>query len=73
VLIIFDMQASASFGSRLSKLFTGAPSDRTIWPVVAYLDARVRPSHGVVIHEAVSWRARRLGAAPLASCPHQRP
>jgi hypothetical protein len=41
--------------------------------VIAYLDARVRPSHGAVIHEAVSWRARRLGAAPLASCPHQRP
>jgi len=35
VLIIFGMQTSASLGSRLSKLFTGAPSDRTIWPVVA--------------------------------------
>ena len=31
VLIIFGMQASASVGSRLSELFTGAPSDRTIW------------------------------------------
>ena len=31
VLIIFGMQASASLGSRLSELFTGAPSDRTIW------------------------------------------
>jgi LPXTG-motif cell wall-anchored protein len=35
VLIIFGMQASASLGSRLSELFTGAPSDRTIWLVVA--------------------------------------
>ena len=26
VLIIFGMQASASLGSRLSELFTGAPS-----------------------------------------------
>jgi hypothetical protein len=35
VLIIFGMQASASLGSRLSELFTGAPSDRTIWLLVA--------------------------------------
>ena len=34
VLIVFGMQASASVGSRLSELFTGAPSDRTIWLVV---------------------------------------
>ena len=31
VLLTFGMQASASLGSRLSELFTGAPSDRTIW------------------------------------------
>jgi LPXTG-motif cell wall-anchored protein len=35
VLMIFGMQASASVGSRLSELFTGAPSDRTIWLLVA--------------------------------------
>jgi len=35
ILIIFGMQASASVGSRLSELFTGAPSDRTIWLLVA--------------------------------------
>jgi hypothetical protein len=35
VLIIFGMQASASLGSRLSELFTGAPSDRTIWLLLA--------------------------------------
>ena len=35
VLIIFGMQASASLGSRLSELFTGAPSDRTLWLLVA--------------------------------------
>jgi LPXTG-motif cell wall-anchored protein len=29
------MQASASLGSRLSELFTGAPSDRTIWLLLA--------------------------------------
>jgi LPXTG-motif cell wall-anchored protein len=35
VLIVFGMQASASLGSRLSELFTGAPSDRTIWLLLA--------------------------------------
>jgi len=35
VLIIFGMQASASLGSRLSELFTGAPSDRTFWLLIA--------------------------------------
>jgi LPXTG-motif cell wall-anchored protein len=35
VLIVFGMNASASLGSRLSELFTGAPSDRTIWLLVA--------------------------------------
>jgi LPXTG-motif cell wall-anchored protein len=30
-LIVFGMQASASLGSRLSELFSGTPSDRTIW------------------------------------------
>ena len=34
VLIIFGMQASASLGSRLSELFTGTPSDRTIWLLI---------------------------------------
>ena len=31
VLILFGMNASASLGSRLSELFTGASSARTIW------------------------------------------
>jgi uncharacterized protein DUF3185 len=31
VLIICGMHASASLGARLSELFTGALSDRTIW------------------------------------------
>jgi hypothetical protein len=35
VLIMFGMQALASVGSRLSALFTGAPSDRTVWLVAA--------------------------------------
>ena len=35
VLILFGMQASASLGSRLSELFTGTPSDRTLWLLLA--------------------------------------
>ena len=41
VLMIFGMQASASVGSRLSELFTGAPSDRTIWLLVAGIAAAI--------------------------------
>jgi protein-S-isoprenylcysteine O-methyltransferase Ste14 len=35
VLIIFGMQASVSLGPRLSELFTGTPSDRTLWLLLA--------------------------------------
>jgi LPXTG-motif cell wall-anchored protein len=41
VLIIFGMQASASVGSRLSELFTGTPSDRTIWLLLAGVAAAI--------------------------------
>ena len=41
VLILFGMQASASLGSRLAELFTGAPSDRTIWLVVVGVVAAI--------------------------------
>jgi hypothetical protein len=41
VLIIFGMQASASLSSRLSELFTGAPSDRTLWLLVAGVVAAI--------------------------------
>jgi LPXTG-motif cell wall-anchored protein len=41
VLIIFGMNASASLGSRLSELFTGALSDRTIWLLVAGVAAAI--------------------------------
>jgi LPXTG-motif cell wall-anchored protein len=39
--IVFGMNASASLGSRLSELFTGAPSDRTIWLLVAGVAAAI--------------------------------
>ena len=41
VCIVFGMQASASLGSRVSELFTGAPSDRTLWLLVAGVAAAI--------------------------------
>ena len=41
VLIIFGMQASASVGSRLSELFSGTPSDRTIWLLLGGVAAAI--------------------------------
>ena len=35
ILIIWGLNASDSFGSSISRLFTGAPTDRTIWLIVA--------------------------------------
>jgi hypothetical protein len=41
VLIIFGMQASASVGARLSELFSGTPSDRTIWLLLVGVAAAI--------------------------------
>jgi LPXTG-motif cell wall-anchored protein len=41
VLILFGMNASASLGSRVSEFFTGTPSDRTIWLLVAGVAAAI--------------------------------
>jgi hypothetical protein len=34
ILIIYGVAASDSLGSGLSRLFTGAPTDKTIWLLV---------------------------------------
>jgi hypothetical protein len=34
ILIIFGINASQSFGSDVSRLFTGSPTDKTIWFLV---------------------------------------
>ncbi|PIQ84345.1 MAG: hypothetical protein COV75_02840 [Candidatus Omnitrophica bacterium CG11_big_fil_rev_8_21_14_0_20_63_9] len=34
LLIIFGISASESFSSDMSRLFTGSPTDRTIWLLV---------------------------------------
>lgn len=40
-LLFYGMQASHSFSSGLSRLFTGSPTDRTIWLVSGGLVAVV--------------------------------
>lgn len=35
ILILWGLNASESFGSDVSRLFTGEPTDRTIWLLVA--------------------------------------
>ena len=49
VLIIFGMQASASLGSRLSELFTGTPSDRTIWLLILGVVAAIVGSWPILV------------------------
>ena len=34
LLIVFGVNASNSFGSDLSRLFTGSPTDKAIWMLV---------------------------------------
>ena len=34
VLVIFGLDSNDSIGSRLSEMFTGSPSDKTIWLLV---------------------------------------
>lgn len=34
VLIVFGLSASESFGSDVTRLFTGKPTDKTIWLLV---------------------------------------
>jgi len=40
-LLFYGMQASHSFSSGLSRLFTGSPTDRTIWLISGGLVAAV--------------------------------
>jgi hypothetical protein len=34
VLIIYGIQASESIGSEFSRLFTGSPTDKTLWLLI---------------------------------------
>jgi hypothetical protein len=41
LLIIFGVNASNSFGSDISRFFTGSPTDKAIWMMVAGVVAAV--------------------------------
>jgi hypothetical protein len=41
VLIIFGVNASNSFGSDISRLFTGAPTDKAVWMLIGGVVAAV--------------------------------
>lgn len=40
-LMVYGLQASQSFSSDISRLFTGSPTDRAIWLIVGGLAASV--------------------------------
>ena len=41
VLIIFGVQATNSFGSDVSRFFTGSPTDKAIWMLIGGIVAAV--------------------------------
>lgn len=47
ILIIFGVSASDSVGSSFSRLFTGAPTDRTIWLLLGGIVAAIIGLFGV--------------------------
>lgn len=47
VLIVFGVSASDSIGSDISRLFTGAPTDKAVWMLIAGVAATVAGLAGV--------------------------
>jgi hypothetical protein len=54
LLLVFGFQESHSFGSDVSRFFTGNPTDRSLWLIVGGALALVA---GLVI-SATGWRRR---------------
>jgi hypothetical protein len=52
VLLILGVAASESIGSSFSKLFTGEPSDRSIWLMIGGVVA-------IAVGSAIGWRGSR--------------
>ncbi len=48
ILIIYGLSASDSVGSSFSRLFTGAPTDKTIWLLLGGIVAAALGAGGVV-------------------------
>lgn len=47
VLIVYGVHASESFGSSMSRLFTGSPTDKTIWFFVGGVIAAIWGASGL--------------------------
>ena len=47
VLIIYGVNASNSFGSDVSRFFTGSPTDKTVWLLIGGLIAAIVGFFGV--------------------------
>ncbi|MBC7369711.1 MAG: DUF3185 family protein [Undibacterium sp.] len=48
VLIIYGISASESFGSDISRFFTGSPTDKTIWLLIGGIVAAAVGASGMV-------------------------
>lgn len=48
ILIIYGVSASESIGSEFSQLFTGAPTDKTMWLLIGGIVAAVLGLSGVM-------------------------
>ena len=48
ILIIYGISASDSVGSSFSRMFTGAPTDRTIWLLLGGLAAAIIGGFGLL-------------------------
>ena len=54
ILIIYGVSASDSLGSEFSRIFTGAPTDKTIWLLVGGIAATAIGAGGL----AFGWKKR---------------
>ena len=48
VLIIFGIQATNSFGSDVSRFFTGSPTDKAIWMLIGGIVAAIVGLAGIL-------------------------
>jgi hypothetical protein len=49
VLLVFGINATQSFGSQVSRFFTGSPTDKAIWMLVGGLVASVVGLFGMLL------------------------
>jgi hypothetical protein len=48
VLIVWGVSASQSFGSDVSRFFTGSPTDKTVWLLIGGICAAVAGLAGLI-------------------------